>query len=160
MKIHFVFSIIISSVLIFSCTNQNNFSKDEMEKAKSEIRKTDSLFSVYSIENGFAKALIAFAASDVIKLNDGENPVYGIEKLKKKLGGIEKDKSVVSWKPIKVDVGLSGDLGYSFGNWEYKTATEKGDTTFYGNYFTEWKKQKNGSWKYVLDGGNNTPKPE
>lgn len=160
MKIHFIFSIIISSVLFFSCTNQNNFSKAEMQKAKSEIRKTDSLFSVYSIENGFAKALIAFADSEVIKLNDGENPIYGIEKLKEKLSAKPNDGSLVTWKPIKVDVGLSGDLGYSFGNWEYKTASEKGDTTYYGNYFTEWKKQKDGSWKYVLDGDSNTPRPE
>ncbi len=160
MKINFILYTIISSVLIFSCTNQNSFSKEEMEKAKSEIKKTDSLFCVYSIENGFAIALVAFADSEVIKLNDGENPVYGIEKLIEKSAGKEKGESVISWKPIKVDVGLSGDLGYSFGNWEYKTPTENGDTTYYGNYFTEWKKQKDGSWKYVLDGGNNTPKPE
>ncbi|TSA51131.1 MAG: hypothetical protein D4R43_01245 [Sphingobacteriales bacterium] len=160
MKIQLLFSILISSCFTFSCSNVNNFSKEEMEKAKSEIRKTDSLFCVYSIENGFAKALIVFADSEVIKLNDGENPIYGIEKLNKKLGGKEKDETVISWKPIKVEVGLSGDLGYSFGNWEYKTTTEKGDTIYYGNYFTEWKKQKDGSWKYVLDGGNNTPKPE
>ncbi len=160
MKINFILYTIISSVLIFSCTNQNSFSKEEMEKAKSEIKKTDSLFCVYSIENGFAIALVAFADSEVIKLNDGENPVYGIEKLIEKSAGKENGESVISWKPIKVDVGLSGDLGYSFGNWEYKTPTENGDTTYYGNYFTEWKKQKDGSWKYVLDGGNNTPKPE
>ena len=81
--------------------------------------------------------MIVFADSEVIKLNDGENPIYGIEKLKEKLAGKEKDGTVISWKPIKVEVGLSGDLGYSFGNWEYKTTTEKGDTTYYGNYFTE-----------------------
>lgn len=87
-----------------------------MEKAK--IKKIDSLFCAYSFKNGFAKALIAFADSEVIKPSDGENPVYGIEKLKEKLVGIEKDKSVVSWKSVKVDVGLSGDLGYIFVNWE------------------------------------------
>ncbi len=156
----FYFLLFISSIFIFSCTNQNNFSKEEMEKAKSEIRKTDSLFCVYSIENGFAIALVAFADSEVIKLNDGENPVYGIEKLIEKSAGKENGESVISWKAIKIDVSQSCDLGYSFGNWEYKTLTENGDTTYYGNYFTVWKKQKDGSWKYVLDGGNDTPKPE
>jgi hypothetical protein len=29
----------------------------------------------------------------------------------------------------------------------------------YGNYMSVWKKQDDGSWKFVLDGGNTTPPP-
>ena len=160
MKSQFLFSIFISSIFIFSCAQQNNYLKEDIEKAKSEIKKTDSMFCVYSVEKGFSAALIEYADSDVVKLNDGENPIFGIEKLKEKLSGKAKDASTVTWKPMKIEVANSCDLGYSYGNWEYKTQSQKGDTTYFGNYFTEWKKQKDGSWKYVLDGGNDTPKPE
>jgi len=41
------------------------------------------------------------------------------------------------------------------------TLTKTGaDTVIYGVYVSIWKKQKDGSWKYILDGGNTTPKPE
>ncbi len=37
---------------------------------------------------------------------------------------------------------------------------KKGEiTTTYGNYVTVWKRQPDGKWKYVLDGGNTTPAP-
>ena len=142
-----------------SC-NEKLSVQSEIENAKSEIRKTDSSFCIRSIEKGFSYALIEFADSEVIKLNDGEFPVLGIEKLKSKLAGREKDESVISWKPLKITVSNSCDFGYSFGNWEYKTRTLERDTIYYGNYVTIWKKQMDGSWKYVLDGGNNTPKPD
>jgi hypothetical protein len=30
----------------------------------------------------------------------------------------------------------------------------------YGVYVTVWKKQSDNSWKFVLDGGNDTPPPK
>ncbi len=159
MKNQTLFSILFSSTFILSCAQQNNYSKEDIEKAKTEIRKTEEAFCDLSVKEGFNHALIAYADSEVIKPSDGENPVYGLEDLKTTLSG-QKENGVITWKATKIDVANSCDFGYSFGNWEYKTATEKGDTTYFGNYFTEWKKQKDGSWKYVLDGGNDTPKPE
>ena len=59
----------------------------------------------------------------------------------------------MTWEPVKAEVARSGELGYSWGNWKFV----KTDTTFYGNYFTVWKRQKGGKWKVALDGGNSTP---
>jgi ketosteroid isomerase-like protein len=63
---------------------------------------------------------------------------------------------------VKADISSSGDLGYTFGNWQIfvKGGPTSKDTTIYGNYISIWKKQADGSWKYELDGGNVTPKPE
>jgi ketosteroid isomerase-like protein len=62
----------------------------------------------------------------------------------------------ISWEPYKAEASSSGDLGYTLGNWKLVTP----DTTYYGNYYTAWKKGKDGTWKWVVDGGNNTPAPE
>lgn len=62
----------------------------------------------------------------------------------------------LEWYPVKVEVSKSADLGYTFGNWIFTNV--KGEKE-YGNYMTVWKKQKDGSWKYVIDGGNSTPEP-
>ncbi len=129
-----------------------------MSEAKAEIGNTEKAFCAMSVQNGFNQALLAYADTSVVKLSDGELPSLGIAQLRKKIGS-QKVNGVITWKPIRIEVAQSCDLGYSFGNWEFKTAGDSGDTTYYGNYFTAWKKQSDGKWKYTLDGGNNTPKP-
>ena len=52
----------------------------------------------------------------------------------------------------------SENIGYTFGWWKYYTKKKSGsDTVYQGVYITVWKKQKDGTWKYVIDGGNDTP---
>ena len=96
--------------------------------------------------------MLTYADDSVVRLNEGEWPLIGKQALIKNWKDKEGTKSI-SWKPFKVEAALSGDLGYTLGNWQLKTK----DSTIYGNYYTIWKKQKDGKWKYVTDGGNNTP---
>jgi len=65
------------------------------------------------------------------------------------------DTKNISWEPFKAEASSSGDMGYSLGNWKMTTP----DTTYYGNYYTIWKRLTDGAWKFVVDGGNNTPAP-
>ncbi len=60
----------------------------------------------------------------------------------------------------KAEVSASGDLGYTFGGFAFKIKTKAGvDTTYYGDYITIWRKQPDGKWKFVFDGGTDTPHP-
>ncbi len=125
-----------------------------------ELIAADKAFSAMSTEKGMAKAFVQYASDDVVKLRDKQLPILNKEDLKKWLGDEGKEDFVLSWEPTKADIAQSGDLGYTFGNWLLKTKTSDGkDTVVYGNYVSIWKKQADGTWKYVLDGGNTTPKP-
>ena len=54
----------------------------------------------------------------------------------------------------------SGDLGYTWGTYEFHSKDKSGSpTTDYGKYTSIWKLQKDGSWKVVLDMGNASPNP-
>ena len=81
-------------------------------------------------------------------------PVIGKTALEKYWSDKPETKDL-SWEPYKAEAARSGDWGYSLGNW--KLALK--DTVLYGNYYTIWKKQADGKWKFTDDGGNNTPKP-
>lgn len=140
----------LCSAVIASCSN----SKTDKAKAEQEIIKADRDMSALATQEGFLKALLQYADKDVVKLNDGVMPIVGKDAFAKSVGDKTGTKSL-TWEPVKVEVAQSGELGYSWGNWKW---SEK-DTTYYGNYFTVWKKQADGSWKFVLDGGNNTPNP-
>lgn len=126
-----------------------------------DILTADKNFSALCMQKGMAESFVEYAADDVVKLRPQEFPIIGKENLKAMFAEHLGNDLKFSWEPVKGDIAASGDLGYTFGNWKIfiKGSGNERDTTLYGNYVSIWKKQKDGSWKYVLDGGNATPSP-
>jgi ketosteroid isomerase-like protein len=147
--------ICLTCLSIISCSRQ---SSEDTEAKKAEIINTDKAFSAMSAQKGMREAFIAFAADDVIKPQDGRHPVVGKMSLLESFKDAPQQEFILTWEPLKVDV--SGDLGYTFGNWIRKSKSPTvTDTTYYGNYISIWKRQPDGTWKYVFDSGNSTPAP-
>jgi ketosteroid isomerase-like protein len=64
---------------------------------------------------------------------------------------------VLKWEPEYMDIAGSRDFGISTGPWEvqeYRPGTSPLST---GYFLTVWKKQADGTWKVILDGGGTTP---
>ncbi|MCX6269727.1 MAG: nuclear transport factor 2 family protein [Bacteroidetes bacterium] len=120
-----------------------------------ELIRADTEFYTMCKAKGFHDAFLYYADDSVIKIDNHSFPVIGKTALEAWLAD-EDPKLPLQWKPVKAEISQSGDLGYTFGYWKLPVA----DTVYYGNYVTVWKKQKDGSWKYVLDGGSSCPKPE
>lgn len=151
--------ILLLSTAILSCSTpatQTAIQDTAPDKAtmKQEIIAADKAMSEMALNDGFFKALSVYADPDFVKLNDGSFPITGKKAFDEKYSGHDGPKTL-SWEPVFADVAASGDLGYSWGNWKFVQP----DTIYYGNYFTAWKKQADGSWKITLDGGNDTPAP-
>lgn len=144
------FSFFLVSLLLGSCGRE----KDHGFEQKI-LLKTDQDFSQMSMEKGMKAAFLFYAADEVIKMRDGKVPLFGIKEMEKSFEGVDDQQIHLQWIPLKADI--SGILGYTFGKWELRIKGK--DTIQYGTYVTVWKKQDNGSWKFVLDAGNNTPKP-
>ena len=59
---------------------------------------------------------------------------------------------VISWQPSDIRVARAGDLGYSTGAYQMTFKDPAGKTIAdHGKYATIWEKQRDGSWKVVLD---------
>lgn len=127
----------------------------------SVLIEVDKAFSDFSLKNGFANAFMTYADENVIKMRDNNSPLIGRQQLIAKFSKIAAlNHNVLTWSPVKAEIAQSGELGYTFGNYQLKVNLAPGkDTIYYGNYVSIWKKQKDGSWKYILDGGNATPAP-
>lgn len=128
---------------------------DLSSRSSEEISAADKAMSDLAGKIGFNQALLAYADEEVIKPQDNHFPVIGRKSLAEFYGAKVGPKTL-SWSPYKVEASHSGDLGYTIGRW---TLALK-DTTMYGEYYTIWKKQQDGKWKFVLDAGNATPKPK
>jgi len=150
---------VILIIFLFHIDNNAGFNATG-ENLKDTLMNVDREFSKLSAAKGMKIAFTSYAADEVILMRQGRHPVLGIEQLKELYNNLEDDGSILIWEPEKADVSSSGDLGYTFGNWELIVKKQEGnDTTYYGNYTTIWKKQPDGSWKFVLDGGTSTPPP-
>ena len=133
------------------------FSKNKMEKEVEKLKETELAFSRMSLEKGMAAAFIHYADKDVIKLgSDGQFPIIGKDSLIASFANKPPQTFTLEWSPVRVEVSQSADLGYTFGTWIFTNI--KGEKS-YGVYMTVWKKQTDGSWKYVMDGGSSTPEP-
>jgi ketosteroid isomerase-like protein len=140
-------------LLILSACVQPVTDKKLLEK---ELLKTDQDFSQMSIEKGMKEAFLFYAADSVIMLRQGQFPLFGKSELIKHLETVSDKQIHLRWVPVVAEA--SGDLGYTFGKWEVRFTGK--DTVEYGTYVTIWKRFPDGKWKYVLDGGNDTPKPD
>ena len=144
---------LISAFCLLTACSQDQW--DLSKEAAQEIIQTDKAMSDEATKNGFHTTLLLYADDSVVKPQEGTLPVIG----RSALENFWKDKpdpKELTWEPFKAEAAKSGEIGYSLGNWKYVTK----DTTLYGNYYTIWKKQPDGKWKFVVDGGNNTPAPK
>jgi ketosteroid isomerase-like protein len=132
-------------------------------KAKAE---TDGSTKLRALEAEFAKAtaehgldgFISYFADDASELQNGGGIVTGKTNIRQSLepwGDLS-----LTWSPVEADMAASGDLGYTFGNYVLKAKDKDGKPVVqYGKYATVWKKQKDGTWKVVMDMGNSSPNP-
>lgn len=132
--------------------------EDENELRK-QVMETDRNFNLMANEKGNAAAFLFYADEMVIKMQEDNYPIVGKYALMKTLNENPWDNFTLTWEPLRAEA--SGTLGYTFGNYQVITKTADGlrDTTFYGNYVSVWKRKKDGSWRFIVDGGNDTPGP-
>ena len=117
-----------------------------------ELMDIDRDFSVRSTEVGMKQAFLDFAGDTAVLLQKNSLPVVGRSAILKSFGEFEDTGFVLTWEPLSGDISCSGDLGYTYGLY---TLVRKSDgNSSRGKYVTIWKKQEDGSWKFVLDAGN------
>jgi ketosteroid isomerase-like protein len=119
--------------------------------------ETERAFSRTSEEKGTREAFDAFIADDGILFRPG--PVLGKKWMQEHPLPASPTRSVLSWQPIFAEVSRTGDLGYTTGPWLFRKDLD-GKPTAFGNFMTVWKKQANGSWRFVLDLGISNPEPK
>ena len=140
--------LIVLLVFIFGCKQKS----PDMELIKEVIKKTDIEFSNYSVEHGVNAAFIKYADNEAVLLKPNSMPIVGNEAIIEYQNNVNDKNIQLTWKPEFAKVAKSGDLGYTYGFWELQV---KGDSVIRkGTYLSIWKKQDDGSWKYVLDTGN------
>ena len=142
MKIFILFSIII----FISCTGSEN-----IESYKKEILQTEQAFADMAREQGIQNAFLAFAADSAV-LSRNNKILKGRDEFIKYFSNPVWQNADLQWEPDFIDVAASGDLAYTYGSYSFSVSDSSGKTTTsHGIFHTVWKRQKDGSWKFVWD---------
>jgi ketosteroid isomerase-like protein len=123
------------------------------------LKKLEGEFMKEALARG-SQGYMSYYADDAVELPDGADAIQGKVDIAKTMGFLDNKDNQLTWTPMYADISTSGDLGYTYGTFEFRSKDKDGKPTVgHGKYTSIWKKQKDGSWKVVLDMGNDSPEP-
>ena len=143
------FLIFTFTVILVSCTTSND--QDSSDKYKKEIFQVEAEFAKMADEVGIKEAFVAFADDSAV-LNRNNNLVKGMQAISEIYSNEAYKEIKLDWKPDFIDVSSSGDLAYTYGQYTLTVKDSVGDEVqSKGVFHTVWRRQPDGSWKYVWD---------
>jgi ketosteroid isomerase-like protein len=125
------------------------------QSALQEMVRTEQAFSQMAQDTSIRDAFMNYIADDGLLFRPGavngkkwmsEHPVQSSDK-----------RPVLLWQPAYAGMAVSGDMGFTTGPWEAKADINDEKPQGYGHFVTVWKKQADGSWKFVVDLGISHP---
>jgi hypothetical protein len=132
------FSLLISIQFCINSFSQNAQPLISAEKA----------FEKSCLEKGIRNGFLSQVDSNGIEFTD-KGPVDAKEFWR----SLPVFDGIFSWAPTYSEMSISGDWGYTTGNYEHRPKTLKDEIDESGQYTTLWGKNDKGEWKYLLDIG-------
>jgi ketosteroid isomerase-like protein len=139
-----------------SLTPPATIEPDSLREASEKVKAADSLFAdlgdrmgaAFAFSNTIAPQGVLFGSPQLVIGADAARDYYTAH-------GAE---TSLTWRPVYAWVTGSKDLGFTVG--EY-IATGRGPSgaavQHFGKYLTVWQRQPDGTWRFVVDGGNPSP---
>jgi ketosteroid isomerase-like protein len=144
-------------VLIFLCAVVLGLGQKNDDSTLPSLVETERAFAKASEQLGTQQAFLAFIANDGILFRP--RAVNGKRWLQGNPPPVSNKRPLLHWWPTFADISQAGDLGYTTGPWEFKPDIKDPKPAAFGNFVTVWKKQLDGSWKFVIDLGITNPQP-
>ena len=119
---------------------------------KEEIRKTEKQFETDLNEKGAAFAFEKYAAPDAVVKRQNDSLIYGPKAIRQFYSSDIYKTAKAQWSPDYIDVSIDGTMAYTYGKYQWKMTGKAGEALeYHGIFHTVWKRQPDGTWKYVWD---------
>jgi len=127
--------------------------KADREKVKKEVAAMEDAFCAMAQEKGLLAAFSYFAAPDVAFVDTDPRKFRGLEAVRERMGP-DQPGVKLTWSAYFTDASDDGTLGYNYGRYESRRTGADGQEIVRGGWFlTIWKRQPDGTWRYVMDNG-------
>ena len=143
--------------VIIALPHSHPFASVSARDSADSLRQLEGEFMKAAAEHGSA-GYMSYYADDSVELPNGGPIIQGKVNIAKRMGFLDQKDNHLTWTPVGADLSASGDLGYTYGTFEFRSKNRDGKPVLdHGKYTSVWKKQKDGSWKVVLDMGSASP---
>jgi ketosteroid isomerase-like protein len=121
---------------------------DELRSAQD----ADAAFAAVSAKHGPAEAFGTWSAADAMMLGPAPKPRQGPAVIRDAFKNFPKD-GTFAWAPIRSLGDAGGGLAFTSG----EAHNVAGGTRSNTKYFTVWRREPNGSWRFIFDSGSGRP---
>ena len=123
----------------------------QLEKYKTEIFETERAFAQLAKEQGLKVAFSTYASDEAV-LHRENKLIKGRQAIAEYFEQQTLRNVRLEWVPEFVSVAASGDLGYTYGKFNFEGTDEMGEVVrVEGIFHTVWKREESGEWRYVWD---------
>ena len=135
--------------------------RPDPDAVRASLIAADEAFAAATAEQGLEGWLAAFD-STAIQMEPDHPFRPGIEHIRAAMAPAFADTTFrLTWQPTMAFASAAGDLGYTLGSWQSRHYNPAGDAAIAtGKYVTIWRRQADGGWKVVFDGGNPDSSPK
>jgi ketosteroid isomerase-like protein len=127
---------------------------EPLPESLTQMIEAERAFAARALVVGWKDAFLDYFSPAAVGFADGQ-PGSAREQVAKNPDP-PKDLQLI-WEPRFGDIAASGELGYLTGPVRNVRASRDGGKPRFSNYASVWKRQKDGSFKVVMDVGVNTP---
>src|SRR5689334_2712435 len=125
------------------------------EVTRDSVASSERAFAKASVEHGMRAAFLEYFADDGVNFAPG--PGNTKARFRARPEGIE--PFVLDWHPAIAAVARAGDLGFTTGPYTITGRAPAVREPAQGMFFSVWRRQPEGSWKVIVDGGVPTRAP-
>jgi ketosteroid isomerase-like protein len=127
--------------------------KPDKTELKKELAAMEDAFCAMGKSQGLLAAFKYFAAPDVSFIDTDPRKWRGLPAVVERIGPDVPGESL-TWSAYYTDVSDDGTMGFNYGRYEARSPGPGGKVSVHTGWFlTIWKRQPDGSWKYVMDNG-------
>jgi ketosteroid isomerase-like protein len=116
--------------------------------------QADVAFAKMAAASGAPAAFGAFAAPDAMTLPGTGEIVIGPAAINARMLESPAAKAKWEWHPVYSEGSSAGDLGFTVGEATIAIPGANGVTEYKSKYLTIWRRQPDGSIRFIVDGGN------
>jgi ketosteroid isomerase-like protein len=129
-------------------------SERRVSTASDSLLQADRALARESHEHGFVAVYSKAMEPDARKLDGGVPTAIGGKAVLAEMATYPADLKI-DWTPQEAVVAASGDLGYTWGYW-FATSHDKSGKLVrqHGKYLDVWRRQADGTWRWIADIGN------
>ena len=123
--------------------------------ARDSLAAAELAFAKYSVDHGMRAAFIEYFADDGV--NFAPDPGNTRARFRARPEAIE--PFVLDWHPAIAAVARAGDLGFTTGPYTITGRAPAVREPAQGMFFSVWRRQPDGDWRVIVDGGAPTRAP-